>query len=127
MTLKPMYRGVKILLYINDIFLGGQQNAVLNRTMSPIDITNRINGEWANSIAGSKHWSLNCSGFFMKDEEALNILEEAFAAGNKISVKISDDEKTYEGEALITNFPVGAQYNDSFTYNITLLGIGELR
>ena len=47
--------------------------------------------------------------------------------GKKITIKLSDNEKTYKGEALITNFPVSANYNANFTYNITLLGTGELR
>ena len=127
MTMKPMHRGVDAVLYINGEILGGQQNAILNRIMTPIDITNKINGEWGNSLSGVKQWSLNCSGMLVKNSHTFDLLEQAFNNGDKITVKLSDELTTYEGEALIVNFPVTARYNENFIYNITLRGIGELR
>ena len=90
-------------------------------------ITNQINGEWEDSISGLRHWTLSCTGLFVKNSEAFQLLEDAFNQGKKITIKLSDNEKIYEGEALITNFPVAVNYNANFTYNITLLGTGELR
>lgn len=127
MTMKPMHRGVDAILSINDIILGGQQNATLNRSMSPINITNKINGEWEDNMSGLRHWTLSCTGLFVKNSEAFALLEDAFNQGKKVTIKLSDNEKTYEGEALITNFPVAVNYNANFTYNITLLGTGELK
>ena len=126
-TMKPMHRGIKAILYINGEVLGGQQNATLNRNMTPIDITNKINDEWRNSLSGVKQWSLICSGMLVKNSHTFDLLEQAFNNGDKITVKLSDELATYEGEALITNFPVSALYNENFVYNITLRGIGELK
>ena len=44
-NLRPLHRGMDIILSINNKKIGGQSNAKLNRTMSPINITNKINGE----------------------------------------------------------------------------------
>lgn len=44
-NLRPLHRGIDVVLSINDKKVGGQNNATLNRTMSPIKITNKINGE----------------------------------------------------------------------------------
>lgn len=124
---KPTNRGVDVILHLNGEILGGQQNATLNRSMTPIDITNKINGEWGNSLSGVKQWSLTCSGMLVKNSHTFDLLEQAFNNGDKITVKLSDELVTYEGEALITNFPISAPYNENFIYNITLRGIGELK
>ena len=39
--LKPVHRGLDVILF-------------LGRTMSPIKITNKINGEWEKSLSGIK-------------------------------------------------------------------------
>lgn len=123
--LKPN-KAVNAILSIDGKPLGGQKNCTLNRTMKPIDITNKINGDWNTSLAGLKGWSINCTGMFIKDEESFDILEKAFYNGTAVDVKITDDNRTYAGSALITNFPINLNYNDTFIYNITLLGTGEL-
>lgn len=125
--LKPVHRGLDVILSVNNKKLGGQHNAILGRTMSPIKITNKINGEWEKSLSGIKTWNLNCTGLIVKDEEAFEELEECFSAGTAIDVTLSDDKISYTGTALITNFPVSAPYNQSFSYSITLLGISELK
>ena len=44
-NLRPLHRGVDVILSVGNKIVGGQTNAVLHRTMSPINITNKINGE----------------------------------------------------------------------------------
>lgn len=120
-------RSVNAILSIGDRPLGGQKNCILNRTMQPINVTNKIDGEWSKSLAGLKGWSINCTGIFIKDEESFDMLETAFYEGTEIKVSITDGNRSYEGFALITNFPVNINYNETFTYNINLLGTGELQ
>lgn len=120
-------RGIDAIVYINDKPVGGQKNCVLNRMMTPINITNKITGEWSDSIAGLKSWNLTCQGMFIKDEESFDQLEQAFYNGEKVKVKMSDNNRSYEGEALIVNFPITATYNDTFAYSITFTGAGELK
>lgn len=120
-------RGIDAIVYIDDKPVGGQKNCILNRMMTPINITNKITGEWSDSIAGLKSWNLTCQGMFIKDEESFDKLEQAFYNGEKIKIKMSDNSRSYEGEALIVNFPITATYNDTFAYSITFIGAGELK
>ena len=120
-------RGIDAIVYIDDKPVGGQKNCILNRMMTPINITNKITGEWSDSIAGLKSWNLTCQGMFIKDEESFDKLEQAFYDGEKIKIKMSDNSRSYEGEALIVNFPITATYNDTFAYSITFIGAGELK
>lgn len=125
-NLRPIHRGLDVILSVNNKKLGGQHNAILTRKMSPIKVTNKINGEWEQSLSGVKSWTLTCNGFIIKDEESFQELEECFSAGTPVTVSLNDNKVAYTGTALITNFPVSAPYDEQFSYSIVLLGIDEL-
>lgn len=120
-------QGVDVILSIDGLPVGGQQGAVLNRSMSPINITNKIQATWEQSIAGVKTWNIKCSGIYIKNSNSLLSIEEAFLNNNEITVNITIGDSSYRGQCLITNFPVNAVYNSQFKYNIDLLGIGALQ
>jgi predicted secreted protein len=95
--------------------------------MSPITITNKINGDWQESISGTKQWSVNCGGTYVKNAKGLSQLEEAFMNNQEIEVKVILDDCSYAGSALIIDFPLSAIFNSQFKYSLRLLGSGELK
>lgn len=119
-------RSIDVVLFVNDIAVGGQTNATLQRSMSPIDITNKITGSWKESLAGLKEWKVSCSGFYVSNQEGFKLLEEAFMENKTIEVKLKVNEIIYKGKALIINFPLNAVYNSQFKYQISLFGDGAL-
>ena len=121
-TVTPTNQGVDAILSIDGVILGGQKTAILNRTMSPINITN----DWQRNIAGTRAWSLTCGGMFIKGQEAFDALEKAFYDGKEVTVTLTDNDRTYTGQAIITSFPVTANYNDAFMYSLIFLGTGPL-
>ena len=125
-TVTPTNQGVDAILSIDGVVLGGQKTAILNRTMSPINITNQINNDWQRNIAGTRAWSLTCGGMFIKGQEAFDVLEKAFYDGKEVTVTLTDNDRTYTGQAIITSFPVTANYNDAFMYSLIFLGTGPL-
>lgn len=125
-TVTPTNQGVDAILSIDGVILGGQKTAILNRTMSPINITNQINNDWQKNIAGTRAWSLTCGGMFIKGQEAFDALEKAFYDGKEVTVTLTDNDRTYTGQAIITSFPVTANYNDAFMYSLIFLGTGPL-
>ena len=68
--MKPTNRGIDVVLSIGDKVIGGQQNCILNRGMSAIDITNKIDNQWQEIMAGTRTWSVLCSGLYVKDEDS---------------------------------------------------------
>lgn len=126
-TILPTNRGFDAVLYINNEPLAGQKNVILNRKANLVSITNQIKKEWEDSLAAIKSWNLICTGMFIKNKEAFDILDSAFINGTPVDVKVTDENKTYYGKALITSFPITANYDDVFIYNIALSGIGELK
>jgi predicted secreted protein len=111
-------RGVGVVLMVNDIPVAGQQNASLTRSMVPIEITNKIDGSWKESISGSKTWKVSCGGMYVKNAESYKALENAFMNNEELTIKIMMDNHSYVGQALITNFPLNAVFNSQFKYTL---------
>ena len=118
--------GIDVVLKINNKPVAGQLNATLNRSMTPINITNKINGNWKENLGGLRSWKIKCGGLYAVNAEGLQALEDAFMNNEEIDVSIVFNGKNYFGRALITDYPVSAQYNVQFKYDISLLGTGEL-
>lgn len=119
-------RSVDITLYIDGLPLGGQQSANLSRQSRLIDITNRINSDWEESLGGTKSWSVMCSGIYVINDEALALLEDAFMNNKSIMVSLNTGFQRLQGQALITDFPLSAVFDKEFKYTLNLLGTGPL-
>lgn len=119
--------GIDVILKINNKPVAGQLNATLNRSMAPINITNKITGDWNESLAGTRTWRITCNGLFVVDANSLQMLEDAFMNNEEIGVSLRINGKNYFGQVLITDFPVSSIYNAQFSYKLSLLGTGELQ
>lgn len=119
-------RSIDTIIRLNGVALGGQQGANLVRQTEAIDITNRINGEWSESLAGKKSWNIVCSGLYITNDKAFALLEEAFMNNTPVEVSISFGKSKLKGNALITDFPLSSVFNKEFKYNLKLLGTGAL-
>ena len=118
--------GIDIVVKVDNKPIAGQLNATLNRSMAPIDITNKINGDWKESLGGTHTWRIRCNGMYVINAEALQKMEDAFMSNEEVDVSVKFSGKNYFGRALITDFPVSSQYNAQFKYDVSLLGTGEL-
>lgn len=120
-------RSIDVVLIADGAPVAGQQGAMLNRSMSPIDITNQITGSWKENLGGLMSWNISCNGMYIKDNAGLRALEQAFLENKEITVKILVGNIHYTGKALITSFPLNAVFNTQFKYTLSLLGTGELK
>lgn len=120
-------QGIDVVLYFDGKPLGGQQNVQFNRSAQAIDITNQINGDWAQSLSGVKTWSITCNGIYIVDSPSFTLLEDCFMNNKDITVELRINNKSYIGNAIITDFPMNSGYNNTFKYQVKLLGNGELR
>lgn len=125
-TIVPSNRGLQILIYIDGEKVSGQKDAILNQTANFSDVSNRIEKKWEKSIVAERSWNIKCNGLVIKNADSFKKMETAFLNGTPIAIVLMDDDKKFTGNALISSFPLTANYNDSFLYNITLTGTGEL-
>ena len=121
-----MGRSVDVVIYLNNYPLGGQQGASLVRQAQVIDITNKINAEWSESLSGTKSWSIVCSGLYIVNDNSFALLEDAFMNNRPVEVSINVGSQQLKGKALITEFPLSAVFNKEFKYSLRLLGTGAL-
>lgn len=119
-------RSVDVVIYLDNYPLGGQQGANLVRQAQVIDITNKINAEWSESLSGIKSWSIVCTGLYIVNDNSFALLEDAFMNNKPVEVSINVGSQQLRGKALITEFPLSAVFNKEFKYNLRLLGTGAL-
>lgn len=118
--------GIDVVLKIGEIPVAGQTNATLHRMMKPIDITNKINAEWGENLAGIKSWRVQCSGMYVLNSTSFDMLEDAFMHNKDIDLVITLNDKKYVGRGLITDYPLNSIYNAQFKYSVSILGTGPL-
>lgn len=118
--------GINVILMVNGNVVGGQLNVAISRSVSPIDITNKIKADWKEQLIGIKTWTITCDGLYVKDEPGLRALENAFMKNEEVEVIIKTGDRQYTGKAIVLNFPTTANYSTAFKYNIQLVGNGPL-
>ncbi|SHK48969.1 phage major tail protein, TP901-1 family [Paramaledivibacter caminithermalis] len=129
-----MAKGVDFVIKIEDgglpgtyNILGGQRGATLNRSSETIDITTKSSSGWRENEASIKEWSIEADGLLVESDTAFSDLESAYMNGTKVLVELATAAgNKYSGEALITDFPIEAPYDDTATYSVTLQGTGAL-
>jgi TP901-1 family phage major tail protein len=123
--------GVDVLVSVMDAgvpkVIGGQSGATLNRSTNLIEVTSKDANGWAESVAGVRSWSVECEGFIVEDDQALDLLEQTWLNNGTVDVEIAmPSGKKYNGKALIEDFPVEFPQDDAVTFSITFTGTGEL-
>lgn len=119
-------RGIDVVLKINDIPVAGQTNATLTQMMKPIEITNKVYGEWSEYLTGIKSWKILGSGMYVLNSSSFDMLEDAFMNNKEIDVSVTLGDKKYIGHGLITDYPLNSIYNAQFKYSVSILGTGPL-
>ncbi|MEH7117213.1 phage major tail protein, TP901-1 family [Neobacillus vireti] len=128
--------GVDVLLKIKQgssfVILGGQTGSTLNREAETIEVTDKTSGGWASSLPGIKSWSIDCDGFVVLGDAALEALEDAFNNRTPVDAEIrvgasdSSDGVTYTGTGYIVDFPLEFAQDDAVTYSLSIEGATPL-
>lgn len=107
--------------------IAAQRGATLNRSAETLDITSKATEGWKESLAGLKEWSIDADGLLVESDEGFKALEDAFMDSEKIKIQLQTASgNKYEGDAIITDFPIEAPYDDVATYSLSFTGAGKL-
>lgn len=126
-------KGVNFLIFVNTgtvatpvwTKVAGQKGGSFNRSADTLDLTSKDNYGWADADYGVKSWEISGDGILVEDDAGYLALETAFNNSDFVMVRWQTAAGAkYEGEAVITDFPVDAPYDDLATYSITLTGKG---
>ncbi|MEY8748945.1 phage major tail protein, TP901-1 family [Alkalicoccobacillus gibsonii] len=120
--------GVDVLLKTgsDSEVVGGQSGATLSRSTNVIEVTSKDANGWAESLAGVKSWSVECEGFLVVDDKALDSLEEAWENGEAVELELQYNKKKYSGMAIISDFPNEFPQDDAVTFSLSFTGTGAL-
>lgn len=107
--------------------IGGQSGATLNRGTNLIEVTSKDAGGWEESVAGVRNYSLECEGFLVEGDSALDALEAAWINGSIMAVSLAlPSGKIYSGNVLIEDFPNEFPQDDAVSFSLSLKGTGPL-
>ena len=130
-------RGADILLHVNTgtpelpvwTAVAGQRNSEISLNSDTIETTSKDTiGGWKTYTAGMKEWSLSCESLLNFEDAGYQLLETAFLNNEALLVQLkTTDGNGFEGEAVITSFPISADYSDMAIISIEMSGSSDLR
>ena len=126
-------RGIDFLIYINTgtedsptwTKVAGQRGGTFNLSSDEIDLSSKDNYGFSDRDYGTQEWSIDGDGVFIEGDNSHDAILDAFLARQPLLVRWTfPSGKSYEGRAIITDFPIEAPYDDVATYSLTLMGKG---
>lgn len=126
-------RGVDFLIFVEGTAgemqrIAGQRGGTFNMSSDELDLTSKDNYGFADRDYGIQDWSIDGDGVYIEGDTSHDAILDAFLAREAVTVRWQfPTGKAYEGEAIITDFPIEAAYDDVATYSITLAGKGAFR
>jgi TP901-1 family phage major tail protein len=123
--------GVDVLVEIEvngeNVVIGGQSGATLNRDTNLIEVTSKDEKGWTSSVAGTRSWGIDMDAFLIENDTALDLLEQTWLNGGTVQASIAlPSGKTYSGSALIESLPMELPQDDAVSISVSLTGTGEL-
>lgn len=129
-------RGVNLLVKVNTSNTGtpaytsilGQKGGTFSRGYDTIDLTSKDNSGWQDSDYGNGNWSISVDGNLSETDPALTRLDAAFINAEIVRVQFAfPSGKSYEGDAVITDFSIEAPHDDVASYSLELTGKGKYK
>ncbi len=120
--------------------IGNQGGVSLSKSAKIIDVTK--DGDcWSEFVPGARNFSIDCDGAFVKGDESLKIINEAYENGTPLEVVVytwteavdesgnlaCSSKEELEGEVIVSDFSNDSVYDSLVSCNITLQGKGLLK
>ena len=106
--------------------IGGQTGATLNRSAETIDVTDKTNNGYKESMAGLKEWSIDCDGFVVIKDAGIDILDELFEARKPVYVEVTIAGNKYTGSGYIVDYPIEMPLDSAVSFSLSIAGASKL-
>lgn len=106
--------------------IGGQTGATLNRSAETIDVTDKTNNGYKESMAGLKEWSIDCDGFVVIDDAGIDILDDQFEARKPVYVEITIAGNKFTGSGYIVDYPIEMPLDSAVSFSLSIAGASPL-
>ena len=128
--MSPAVSGINFTLSLGGVpdILGGQRNVTMNWSMETIDKTSRDSEMWYEYLAGLRGWTIDFDGLFLEDDDAEQVLEDAWINQTTIAIILTTPAgNTYSGTCFLTSYSFTGPYSAESTATGTLQGTGALQ
>lgn len=128
-------KGADMLLYVNTgtvdlpvyTKVGGQRSAELSRSVEQIDVTTKDTEGFRAFETTFQEWGVSCEALMVLDDTAFDLLETSFNNNARLKIQLKTANGIgYEGEVVITEFPISFDYEDISTVSIEMAGASPL-
>jgi TP901-1 family phage major tail protein len=128
-------RGLDFVVHINTgttaapvwTKVAGQRGGTLNRSMDPIDVSNKDDYGWSSALDGVRNWSIDFDCLVSETDAGVLALEDAFNNGDQIMVQMrTPGGHIYQGYGYVTEMTLEAPYDDVATFSGSITGDGAL-
>ena len=116
--------GSTVRIYIGGKLVAGQQNATLDMSTSTIDCSTKESGLYEEYEVAGLGWSISLDGLIPLEDEAFDMLEEAFLGTQIVDVHYGRTGKYKKGQAIIESLSYNNAMKDKSKYSCSLKGCG---
>lgn len=116
--------GSSVRIFIGGKLVAGQQNSTLDMSTSTIDCSTKEDGLYENFEVSGLGWSISLDGLIPLEDEAFEMLEEAFLNAQAVEVHYGRTGKYKKSTAVIESLSYNNAMKDKSKYSCSLKGCG---
>lgn len=116
--------GSNVRIYIGGKLVAGQQNCTLDLSSSTIDCSTKMSGLYEEFEVAGLGWGLSLDGLIPIEDDAFDMLEEAFLNTEIVEIHYGRTGKYKKGQAIIESLSYNNAMKDKSKYSCSLKGCG---
>lgn len=116
--------GSSVRIFVNGKMVAGQQNCTIDMSSSTIDCSTKESGLYEEFEIAGLGWSISLDGLVPLEDDAFDILEEAWENTEIVELHIGRTGKYKKAKAVIENLSLNSPMKDKSKYSCSLKGCG---
>lgn len=116
--------GSDVRIYIGGKLVAGQQNCTLDLSSSTIDCSTKESGLYEEFEVAGLGWGISLDGLIPLEDEAFDMLEEAFLNTEIVQVHYGRKGKYRKANAIIESLSYNNAMKDKSKYSCSIKGCG---
>lgn len=119
--------GSSVRIFVNGEMVAGQQNCTLDMSSSTIDCSTKESGLYEEFEVAGLGWSISLDGLVPLQDDAFDILEEAWENTEIVELHIGKTGKYKKGNAVIENLSLNSPMKEKSKFSCSLKGCGAFQ
>lgn len=117
--------GSNVRVFVNGKMVAGQQNCTLDMSSTTIDCSTKESGLYEEFEVSGLGWSISMDGLVPLQDDAFDILEEAWENTEIVELHIGRTGKYKKASAIIESISLNSAMKDKSKFSCSMKGIGS--